>query len=235
MAAVRRFSLIASGALAIVLLTGMSRALAEVGAPANLVDTSFGRALIVKLTFVCALVGLGALNHFVLVPGLKADGAGLRPFRRTVSGEIVLGVAILAATGVLGGLAPARYAAATARAQAASRRVLVGSDYAATVRLRLTVSPGTVGRNDFVASVTDYWSGKPLAGVRSVELDFSLPSQPSVQPSTLALVAGPHGVWQTSGFELSVAGAWSIQVVLQEAASAVTVPLRLTVRAPPGG
>jgi copper transport protein len=233
-AAVRRFSLIASIALGVVVLTGLSRAVAEVGAPANLIHTSFGRTLLVKLALFGALLALAALNHFILVPTLGGGAVGLQSFRRTVRGEVVLGVAILAVTGVLSGQAPARFAAAAAQAGTASHVVLTGTDYATTARVRLTVSPGAVGRNEFAAAVSDYGTGKPLAGVRRVELDFSLPSQTKVQPSTLALSRGPDGVWRAAGLELSVAGRWSIGVLVQEATTSVVVPLSFTARLPGG-
>jgi copper transport protein len=233
-AAVRRFSLIATGALAVVVLTGLSRAVAEVGAPANLIHTSFGRTLLVKLALFCVLLALGALSHFILVPRQDGGEAGLQPLRRTVRGEVLLGVAILAVTGLLSGLAPARFAAAAARAGTTSRVVLVGTDYATTVRVRLTVTPGVVGRNEFAAVVSDYGAGRPLTSVRRVELDFSMPQQAKVQPSTLALTRGPDGVWRAGGLELSVAGRWTIGVLVQEATTSVVVPLSLTARLPAG-
>jgi copper transport protein len=234
LAAVRRFSLLATGALVVVLLTGLARAATEVGSPANLIHTSFGIALLVKLGLVCALVALGALNHFVLVPAMSRDQDALRPFRRTVRGEIVLGVAVLAVTGVLSGLAPATFAAAAAKAAASSHVVLSGADYATTARVQLAVTPGTVGRNAFVASVSDYASGRPLTGVRSVALDFSLPSQTAVQTSTLALTRAADGTWQGSALVPSVEGRWSIEVVVQKATTAVVVPLTLDARLPAG-
>jgi len=81
-------------------VTGLSRAIAEVGAPANLIHTSFGRTLLVKLALFSVLLALAALNHFILVPTLGGGAVGLQAFRRTVRGEVVLGVAILAVTGV---------------------------------------------------------------------------------------------------------------------------------------
>ncbi len=233
-AAVRRFSLVATGALVVVAVTGLSRAVAEVGAPTNLIHTSFGRTLLVKLALFCALAALGAVNHFVLAPRLAGGGADLRPFRRTVRGEVVLGVAILAVTGVLAGLAPARFVAAAARAETASRVVLVGTDYAATARVRLTVSPGGVGHNTYAAVVTDYAGGRPLAGVRHVELAFSLPGQARVLPSTLVLVRGSDGVWRAAGYEISVAGRWNIAVLVEEGTTAVVVPLSLDAKASAG-
>ena len=231
-AAVRRFSLLATVALVVVLLTGLSRAVAEVGAPANLIHTSFGAALLVKLGLVLVLVALGALSHFVLVPTVDGGEAELRGLRRTIAAEIVLGAAVLAATGVLAGLAPATFAAAAARAAASSHVVLSGADYATTVRVRLAVTPGTVGRNAFVASVNDYTAGRPLAGVRSVNLDFSLPAQTAVQPSTLTLARAANGTWQGSALAPSVAGRWSIEVIVEEATTAVDVPLTLQARLP---
>ena len=222
-AAGRRFSALATVGLILVLLTGLSRTAAEVGAPANLFSTTFGRILLVKLALFCVLVALGARNHFRQGPALARDEAA-GPFRRAVRGELVLGVAILAVTGVLGGLAPANFAAAAARVSASSQVVLSGSDYATTVRVRLVVSPGTVGSNQFTATVSDYASGRSLSGLRGVQLDFSLPAQTTVPSSTLVLREGP-GVWQASGFELSVKGRWTIEVLVQGASSAVEVPL----------
>jgi copper transport protein len=232
-AVVRRFSLLATVALVVVLLTGAGRAVSEVGSPSNLVHTSFGIALLVKLGFVGALVALGALNHFAVVPALSGDRPSLRALRRTVSGEIVLGAAVLAVTGLLGGLAPATNAAAAARATASRQVVLSGADYATTVRVRLTLTPGTVGRNTFTAVLRDYASGKPLTGVTSVDLEFSLPSQTAVQASTLALTRSTgvaNATWQGSALAPSVEGRWSIAVTVQQETSAVVVPLTLQAR-----
>jgi len=229
----RRFSTIATLGLAVVLATGVARAMAEVGSPSNLLHTSFGLLLVVKLCLFCVLVALGARNHFRLVPAL-ADDRATPLFRRAVRGELVLGIGILAVTGVLGGLAPATIAARSAEATAQSHVVLNGSDYATTVRVRLSVTPGRVGSNAFAATLTDYATGRPLTGVRAVTLDFSLPGQTTVLPSTLSLTRGPGGVWQGSGFELSVQGRWSVVALVQTAVSAVEVPLAIKARAAGG-
>ncbi len=233
-AAVRRFSLLASVALVVVLLTGAARAIPEVGAPANLIHTSFGVTLLVKVGLVGALVALGALNHFVFVPAAGDGEAALRPLRRTVGGEIVLGAAVLAVTGVLAGLAPASVAARAAKAAASSHVVLSGADYATTVRVRLAVTPGTVGRNTYVASVSNYAGSGPVKSVRSVSIVFALPAQTAVQGSTLTLSRASNGTWQGTALAPSVEGRWSIEVLVQEAATAVVVPLTFQARLPAG-
>jgi len=230
--AVRRFSALATIALVIVLLTGATRAVPEVGAPGDLLHTSFGVALLVKVGLVCALVALGAFNHFATVPAFRRGDDAVRPLRRTVGGEILLGVAILAVTSLLSGLAPATFAASAARAAASGRVVLSGADYATTVRVRLMVDPGTVGQNTFVATVTDYASGRTLTDVESVKLDFSLPSQTTVQPTTISLARVAGGTWRGSALEPSVEGRWSIEVMVQEATTAVVVPLTLEANLP---
>jgi len=229
----RRFSAIATVGLGVVFGTGAARAAAEVGAPVNLLHTSFGELLLAKLVLFCVLVALGARNHFRLVPALPDDRTAPL-FRRSVRGELLLGVGILAVTGILGGLAPATFTAAAARASAEHHVALTGSDYSTTVRVRLVVSPGGVGSNSFTASLTDYATGRPLTGVRAVTLDFSLPGQTTVQPSTLSLQGGPKGVWRGAGLEPSVEGRWRVEVLVEEATTAFDVPLTLNVTAPGG-
>jgi nitrogen fixation protein FixH len=97
--------------------------------------------------------------------------------------------------------------------------------------VRLTVSPGTVGSNRFTVQVLRYNSGRPLAA-RSVRLEFSLPSNPNVS-SSLGLARGADGAWTGRGTNLSIDGLWDVDVVVQEAATAVDVPLRLRTRLPP--
>jgi hypothetical protein len=171
------------------------------------------------------------------VPALSADQGAVRPLRRTVRGEIVLGTAVLAVTGLLSGFAPAASAAAAARATASQRLVLTGADYATTVSARLTLTPGTVGRNAFVVSLRHYASGHPLSGVTSVTLGFSLPGQTAVQASNVALTrsAGSAGaVWQGSALAPSIRGRWHIDVVVQQETNAVVVPLVLQANLPRG-
>src|SRR5262249_56562128 len=97
---------------------------------------------------------------------MQLDGTGVDeatpPLRRSVSWELVLAAAILAVTAVLSELPPASYVVAAAQQVARPQRVVVrGSDFATTVRVQLTASPGTVGTNTFATRVVDYDTGKP--------------------------------------------------------------------------
>ena len=57
--------------------------------------------------------------------------------------------------------------------------MVTGSDFATTVKVRLTVSPGTAGFNNFVLRVTDYDTGATVHA-SSVQLEFTQPLRPQL-------------------------------------------------------
>jgi copper transport protein len=227
---VHAFSTLAGVALAVVLATGVARALAEVGPLGDLVHTSFGVALLVKLALVAVLVGLGAVNRFRVVPALAGEAApsAARAFARVSRAEIVAAAAVLAATAVLSGLAPGSHAA-TAAGAASRATVVVAGDQAKTLTVRLTVSPGLAGGNAFAVRVDRYGTDTP-APVGAVTLGFTLPSHVGLG-ATLALRRGADGVWRGRGLQLSIVGDWRVEVVAGPPATAVVVPLSLRVPA----
>jgi nitrogen fixation protein FixH len=143
----------------------------------------------------------------------------------------VVAAAILAVTAVLSEIPPSSYVATAAQSQAPQRIVSSGSDFATTVRVKLTVSPGTVGTNTYVARVTDYDTGKPV-GANSVELQFSFPGNPNVA-SSLDLKRAATGTWTGSGTQLSIDGAWNVDVLIQEPAASTDVQLHIRTKLPP--
>ena len=68
-------------------------------APAELVATSYGRLIALKVLCVLCLLGLAALNKFRLVPSLKVAGA--QPLARSIQGEMSLAFVILVVTAIL--------------------------------------------------------------------------------------------------------------------------------------
>lgn len=105
-AAVRTFSRVATFGLAVVLTTGVVRAAVQVGSAASLTGTTYGVTLLVKVALVVALVALGALNHFRLVPGMQSEDGAYGLFRLNSRVEIAVAAAVLATTAILVGLAP---------------------------------------------------------------------------------------------------------------------------------
>lgn len=232
-AAVAAFTRVATVTLVIVLATGLARALGEVGSISALFDTGYGVTLLTKIGLVAGLVALGALNHFFWVPAVRrGDGeAAARRFGLNSRGEIAVALAVLAATAVLSGLAPARVAVAASAAMPGPQAAVSGQDYATTVRVHLTVTPGTAGENAYVAMIDDYDSGEPLTTVTAVRLECSLPAEPSVSAVTIPLQRNGNGSWRGRGLEFAIAGLWRVNAIIEEEAGGVTVPLILPIPA----
>jgi copper transport protein len=233
---VRRFSNLALFAVGAVAFTGLLRALDEVGGPGawrRLFHTSFGVTLLIKVLLFGALLVLGTRNRYVNVPGLSSGARPIRSLRRTVVAELLLVAGVLGLTGILSELPPSALLAASQASQRGPDQIVVnGSDFATTIKIRLTVTPGTVGPNVFVVDLADYDTGAPVVA-SGVSLRFTFPGRPDIRASTMDLSKSADGTWAGTGAALSIEGTWTVTVVVQEPANAVEVPLSLQTRSPP--
>src|SRR5215207_3887654 len=232
-----RFSKLAGISLAVVVVTGVARTVDELGGWARLADTGFGRALDLKLVLFAGLVALGAVNRYRLVPLFEAGGRrrAVGRLRRSVGGELGLAAAVLAAAALLSQLAPglATGAASSARPAPATPQALAarGADWATTVMVTLTVTPGPAGPNRFTAVVADYDSGTVLP-VDRVELSGTPADHPDLGTARLELTEAADGRWLGQGRMLSLAGRWNLTTTIQRPTGGITVPLTLDVPAP---
>jgi copper transport protein len=227
-AAVRRFSTTAGIAIVVVALSGTFRAVIEIGTIGNLFGTAFGLLVLVKVALFLMLAGLGAVNRFGNVPRASTV---LRGLRRVGSTEVLIGAAVVLVAAALVNVAPPVASAASTTAATTSQLVVNGSDFATTVKLRLTVSPGTAGFNDFDARVTDYDNGA-LVHASSVELEFTQPLRPQLGESTLTLERQPDGTFAARGGNLAIAGIWEVAVIIENASNSTEVHLQLTTLGP---
>jgi copper transport protein len=229
-----RFSKLAAPVLGLVAVTGISRALHLAGGWQGLLDSSYGRFLDVKVALFLVLVLLGALNRYRVVPALASGVRRLGDLRRNVRWEVVLAACILAVTAVLSQLPPGKFVVeqAAAKPPAPPSVQVEGSDFATSVRIALTVSPGTAGPNDFTAKVTDYDSGEDWPASR-VALRFTPRGRPEVGASALELARAGDGSWRGQGSQLSIAGRWAVVGLVEGSGPALTVPMELEVRAAP--
>jgi copper transport protein len=232
-----RFSKLAGVSLAVVVGTGVARTVDELGGWRRLADSGFGRALDLKLVLFAGLVALGALNRYRILPLFQAGSrrrAAAR-MRRSVGAELSLAAAVLAAAALLSQLAPGiptgTGAAARPRPAAAPALQATGSDWATTVKVSLTVTPGAAGPNRFTATVADFDTGGPLP-VDRVELAGTPVSQPDLGTARLELTEAPDGRWLGQGRLLSLAGRWDLTTTIQEAGGGVVVPLAVDVPPP---
>jgi copper transport protein len=232
---VRRFSWLAGIAIALVAVTGLFRMISEVGGPAEwgrLVTTSFGVVVLIKIVLFAGLALLGARNRYVNVPGVAEGGGRMGSLRRTVTAEVLIAAGVFGATGVLTQLPPATSVAAQQQAASTppSSVDATGHDFATSVRVRLTVTPGTVGPNRFDARVVDYDTGKPVDAT-AVSLQFSLPTHPELGTPTVQL-RKQGSDWVANDTVLSMYGRWDVTMTVEEPAGGVTVPLVVQTRLP---
>jgi putative copper resistance protein D len=113
-----RFSTLGILAVGVLLVTGTINAAFLLGGMHSLIDTGYGRLLLLKIVLFAAMVCLAGINRQYLLPRLS-DGAGAErasgTVRRLVQSalvEVILGLAIVSIVGLLGIMPPANQMAA---------------------------------------------------------------------------------------------------------------------------
>ncbi|HEX4304907.1 MAG TPA: CopD family protein [Solirubrobacterales bacterium] len=223
-AALRRFSVVATVCVGVMILTGLWTAWIHVGPPRLLFHTLYGETLLVKLILVLILVGLGAINQLWLLPRVNAiraggeDGSGLavtlRHFRGVVAAEAVIGLLVLLVVPFLSG--SARKQEFEHQAADLTQAALTG-----TGDVRLRPSGAQPGPTDY-----DVWA--PGAD-GSVAVAFSAPRlgvPPTEVPATT--LGGDH--YRVSGLYTPMVGAWRARVLLDGGATAASFPLTVTAK-----
>jgi len=215
---VGRFSRLAGVAIATVLATGIVQSIVEVRTFPNLVDTAFGRAVLVKIALLGGIVALGALNRRRHLPRIAASGAALR---RTLRAEIALGLAAIAATGALAGYAPS-IAEGTGPY---STHATIGP-----ARMEMTVDPARVGPNEMHVYLFERASGRQYDATKELTITAELPEKRIAPIELTPTKAGP-GHYVIGGATFGVRGDWDVEVVARvsdfdEYRAQVEVPIR---------
>jgi putative copper export protein len=98
---VNAFTPVALSAATLVGITGITTAWLHIKRLPNLWETNYGRALIVKLCFVAAVVVMGWWNWKRVKPSLVDSDESVARLNRSATTEVVLGAFVLAVTAVL--------------------------------------------------------------------------------------------------------------------------------------
>jgi putative copper resistance protein D len=101
-----RFSMLGLVAVATILATGIVNTWGLVGDGRALIETQYGRLLLVKVALFSVMVGIAAVNRLKLAPMLP-DTHAFRALGRNALVEFALGLIIVAIVGALGVLPPA--------------------------------------------------------------------------------------------------------------------------------
>ncbi|MEY2465025.1 MAG: copper transport protein [Acidimicrobiaceae bacterium] len=200
---VARFSRIATVAVIVVSVAGLTLAWTEVRVVKALTSTTYGWLIVAKVLAVAVIAAFGAYNHFRLVPALEQapKKAGMA-LRRTVKLEALVMVGVLAITAVLVNTTPARDAAGLSGIFSAT--VAMGDGSA-----NLVVDPDRAGQNSVHLYLLD--AAGRNRDVQSLTLEFSLPANDLGPIARDAYLAG-QGHYQVDGGDLSIPGTWTITV-----------------------
>jgi copper transport protein len=218
---VRRFSRLAVVAVGILLASGLTLAILQLGGNiAALVTTPYGQLLLLKLSLVALLLALAAFNKIRLTPALAGGDRDVAVrMKRSIRLEIAAIGLIVAVTTVLGQTPPPRAMAgvpdggafhgghadhAGTGADAAQNMTVESRGYQATV----SITPGRIGRNTmtvalrrpdgapFDAKEATIAISMPQAGIEPLEQPLHRLAAGRYELTTDALIR--PGVWQLS-------------------------------------
>jgi putative copper resistance protein D len=108
----RRFSDLGAVGVALILLSGIVNSWFSVGGWSDLLGTSYGRALTIKVVLVAGMIALAIVNRIVLLPTYQREPhLASRRLSSNIVLELVLGTLVILVASVLGTLPPAGHGA----------------------------------------------------------------------------------------------------------------------------
>jgi copper transport protein len=214
--AIPAFSLLASGAVGLLTLSGIYLARLHLDSFDTLISTSYGRILLVKLGVAVVMMALGGYHQFVVHRRVLADidhpnGQGdlvSRRFKRTLRLETLLGLMTLLVAALLGTTSPPHMAEST------SAQLFRQERWVDDTKLVLEIWPLRPGLNTVRLTVTD-GRGQPLGSATAVLLQL-LSTQVDVGPVAVTLDRQSPGVFVKTGTFLGMEGQWRGRLTIQQ-------------------
>ncbi len=168
---VARFSNYARLCVAVLIVTGLYAAWLEVGSVGALLNSLYGRALLVKLILFAPLLLIAAVNLLLTPRGLRArNPVWAKRLRGLVGAEIALTLGIFAAVAVMTSADPAR--ASLASRLPPPDHTFADYQIVDDIHIHLDVIPGWVGQNQFVITLLEVrrwqFGGQRLADPRAL-------------------------------------------------------------------
>ena len=221
-----RFSPLALYAVAVVLASGIVQSLINISAVSQLVNTPYGRAVLIKIVLFVLLVAAGAWQRRRGIPGLeRASGSSedaVPRVRRVLVTETAVVIAVLVATAALASYAPASTAL---QAGPVSRTATSGP-----IEVQMTVDPSAVGVNQIHIYLLDAKTGAQFTGSKSVSVAEKQADQ-GVGPLTQTPQPAGPGHYIVPAAQLPVKGNWTVTVTVLVSAfdqyeTSFSVPVR---------
>jgi copper transport protein len=198
----------ATYAVSALVLTGVAQALVEIGSFGALVSTTYGRLVLVKAGLVGVVLGVALLSRRLVGPISGGTTGAVRSLRGVVIAEASIAAVVLAITGVLVQVTPARTAAQLGPAVPDLQTLTLSSDL---YKLQVEVDPAEVGVN-FVHLYAFAPNGGP-ASVQEWVVKAALPAE-GIEPvaATVVPITADHA---TSEISLPAPGRWIFTFTLR--------------------
>lgn len=207
----RRFALLASAMVFLLLATGLLGSLIQLDTFDRLWETRYGLTLTVKLALIVPLLLFALYNARKgrrLLEGQGPDEP--RRFIRTAFAEVALGALVFAAAAAMTQTTVAR----SVYDRPESRPYDETSPVQGLV-VRLQIDPNRTGLNTYAATLSDP-QGSAVEAER-VRLTFRYQDDQTVGPSTLALAPAGEGRYTGEGPYLTLEGKWRVEAEVRRA------------------
>ncbi len=208
-ATLSRFSAVALTSVAALIASGTAQSIVHLRSFGDLLHTAFGRAVLIKIIILVALVGLGALNRQRSLPRLRAaaaagttPGAVGRVLRTTLRVEVALVTVVLGVTAALVSYPPPSALSAGPFSENARTGPL---------EVELTVDPARTGANAVHVYLFRAADGAPFAATKELTVEARLPSK-SIGPLTATVHRAGPGHYVADALTLAPAGRWRVTV-----------------------
>jgi copper transport protein len=208
-AAVTRFSPIALGCVVVLLVSGTVQAIEHIASWGQLLHTGYGRAVLVKIALIVALIAVGAINRRRVLPRLRglaaceaAPGPAGRLLRRTLRVEVAVVLVVLGVTSALVSYAPP---------DSLAGGPFSGSATLGPLRVEATMDPARVGPNELHLYVLRAADGSPFEGTKELTVTLALPGRGIGPLPAKAREAGP-GHYVVDTVQLVPGGDWRLHI-----------------------
>lgn len=229
-----RFSVVATLAVFVLVVTGLFSSLVQLQSWSLLWTTAYGRLLLIKGLLVVVILGVALLNHR-LVRINPASGSAVswaatyqRPLRRQVWGESLSGLLLMVVVALLVQTPVPQPAATVAPAPTSFFETILAAD---DLTIHLQISPNRVGDNRYLTHLY-HADGSPIGEVQLVRLLFAHQTADLGQ-ATLELTAQGGDLFEAAGAYLSQAGSWDLSIyVRRRGMDDILAPTTVDVPAP---
>ncbi len=210
-----RLSTLLGASLLALVVTGLYGTVLNLPNVQAFLVTPYGRLLSLKLFLVGILLGLGAVNRYLLKPRVLGSHPGdrsnaLRWLLRTVTNEVGIAAFILLTVAALTITPPAQVRRAGVPPE---EKPLILAGLAGEFQVRLAVTPARPGQNRFEVMVSGP-GGKLLTSQARIFL-WATKLDEQLDPQKIQLARQGPGKYVAEGGQLGLAGWWQVEVVVR--------------------